>query len=119
MPEIDDITNSPDFKIGLNTRKLKPGTKLEVTTKNSTYHIDILDYGGNVIVHGGKYAKTPTKARLTGSTWGGTQLRVGWIGPDMHMEFWFAHMPRPFVTTGVKNCKVMGQGWEYDMEWDA
>ena len=59
----------------------------------------------------------PTLAYLSGSTWGGSMLRMGWIGHQMHMEVVFKK--EKLVTTNVKNVEVTSsdESWSYSMDW--
>lgn len=101
---------------GINVRKLKPGDTIEVKTRNSTYTIVKQDYGNKVTIKGGQFCKDETEGHFTGSTFGGTMIKLDWIGYMMHMEICF---PNGILrTTGIKAAKVFGDGWEYKMEWE-
>lgn len=106
---------SPDN--GINVRKLKPGTAVLVLTRNNLYKIVKQDYAAKVTVQGGKFFKEPTEGHFTGSTFGGTTIKLDWIGYLMHMEIHFPH--GILRTTGVREAKVYGDGWEYAMEWES
>jgi hypothetical protein len=97
---------------GIDVSKLKTGTKLIVETINSKYDITILD-GRKVLVQGGKYFKNPTESVLIGSTFGGSMIKVGWIGYDMYMEI------GTIRTSSVKTATIVGDDWQYEMKWDT
>jgi len=104
---------------GIDTRKLKPGTKVKVWTKNSIYEMEILNYGGDVLVQGGKYFQEPTPMIFTGSTWGGSMLKMGWVGHMMSMEFQYPGKTRIIFTTFVRRAKIIGENFEYEMDWPS
>ena len=63
-------------------------TTLVVQTENSVYHITILQpYTREVLVQGGAFFPARTKAWLSGSSFGGSCLKLGWVGVGLHMEF--------------------------------
>ena len=97
---------SPEGNItGIDSRSLAPGTTLTVDTRNSRYRLTTLEGGGGyVLVQGGSFFSEGTKARLDGSTAGGSSLRRGWIGTDLHLEI--AVGRRRFVTSSVRSIRV-------------
>ncbi len=61
---------------------------LVVRTDNSIYRITILKpHLREVLVQGGKFFPERTRACLSGSTFGGSCLKIGWVGLGLHMEF--------------------------------
>ncbi len=72
---------------GISLRDLDPLTTLLVRTCNSRYRIVISQHTA-VFVQGGRFFPTMTGARLEGSSFGGSFLKVGWIGVGLRMEIW-------------------------------
>ncbi len=63
-------------------------TTLVVRTDNSVYRITILTpHLREVLVQGGKFFPERTRACLSGSNFGGSCLKMGWVGLGLHMEF--------------------------------
>ena len=63
-------------------------TTLVVRTDNSVYRITILKpHAREVLVQGGKFFPEHTRACLSGSTFGGSCLKMGWVGLGLHLEF--------------------------------
>ncbi len=63
-------------------------TTLVVRTDNSVYRITILKpHAREVLVQGGKFFPERTRACLSGSNFGGSCLKIGWVGLGLHMEF--------------------------------
>lgn len=100
---------------GIDVTKLKPGTKIFVCTINNLYQITIID-GCKVKVKGGKYFDSEIETYLNGSTWGGSMIKLGWIGFDMHMEF--AHFQCLVLTSRVQAAIILGKDWHYDFKWN-
>jgi hypothetical protein len=72
---------------GLNVSRLEPLTRIEVRTRNSVYQMTVLHPNlWKVLVHGGRYFPTETIAYLCGSGYGGTLLKVAWIGVGLCCE---------------------------------
>ena len=63
-------------------------TTLLVRTDNSLYQITILKpYAREVLVQGGAFFPARTRACLSGSSFGGSCLKLGWVGIGLHLEF--------------------------------
>jgi len=63
-------------------------TILVVRTDNSVYRITILrPHAREVLVQGGKFFTERTRACLSGSSCGGSCLKIGWVGLGLHLEF--------------------------------
>ncbi len=59
-----------------------------VRSLNSVYRITILTpHAREVLVQGGKFFPERTRACLSGSTFGGSCLKMGWVGLGLHLEF--------------------------------
>jgi len=114
----DPLLPDADPGPGIDVRKLDAPVRLCVTTKNSRYDIRLTDSDGWGEIQGGEYMPQPTRARVTGCTWGGTAIRCGWIAPGMHLEIFVPSLNTSLTTTRVRNAKIMGEGWEYDLQWD-
>ena len=72
---------------GISLRDLDPLTTLLVRTCNSHYRI-VISQNTEVFVQGGQFFPDVTAARLEGSSFGGSFLKVGWIGVGLRMEIW-------------------------------
>ena len=97
-------------KRGIELNKLAVGTVIEAKTMNSLYRIRVL--GGNRFeAKGGAYFPEPTEVSIPGSTWGGSMLKMNWVGVGMCIEF------NPCTTTAVQTLKVIAPdgSWEYEL----
>jgi hypothetical protein len=72
---------------GVQLNDLDPLTELDVRTENSLYHIIVVHpHAGTVVVSGGGWCPTPVEAYLAGSGFGGSFLKMRWIGVGFRME---------------------------------
>ena len=112
--DVEELMNKKDP--GVDVAKLKPGTRLVVKTQNSTYGFVTTAEPREVYAKGGKKIPKAKKVFLTGSTWGGSCLKIGWIGITMHMEI-HLDSKRMLRTTAVKSIRVIGPNkeWFYDL----
>lgn len=78
-------------KKGFLIENLQENTELFLETKNSKYHIKILE-NKKITIMGGKTnfgARFPfeTEVIILGSSWGGCSIKTGWVGKNMNFEF--------------------------------
>ncbi len=80
---------------GIDTKKLKPGDLIKITTSRSKYEIVILEvekgYAEKIEISGGNL-KNPEVGYLAGSTYGGSMIKPHWIGLSMYLEVSFPNM---------------------------
>ena len=72
---------------GISLRDLDPLTTLLVRTRNSRYRI-VISQNTAVLIQGGRFFPELTDACLEGSSFGGSFLKIGWIGVGLRMEIW-------------------------------
>jgi len=100
---VDELANAR----GIHLRNVEPLTTIVVRTQNSRYRILITD-GTAAIVRGGAFFPEPAPARIDGSSFGGTLLKVGWIGIGLRMEI-FAN-GRRIITSPVRDVTLERSG---------
>ena len=84
---LDGFTHETSTRGGVEIGHLRPLTKLNVQTHNSFYHVTLLDPSESIaLVQGGRYFQEPSEVYLCGSSYGGTLLKMSWIGFGMRME---------------------------------
>jgi len=88
---------------GLYLRDVEPLTTLIVRTRNSRYRI-IVSRDTSAIVQGGRFFPDATPGRIDGSGFGGSFLKVGWIGIGLRMEI-FAD-GRRIITSPVRDISI-------------
>jgi hypothetical protein len=72
---------------GVHLDDLVEGAVLEVETQNHWYTIVNRGRGQALISGHPEYCPDPVPVRIEGSTWGGSMLKVRYIGRGMHLEF--------------------------------
>ncbi len=72
---------------GVYLDKLSAGDKLEVQTENHLYELVMLAADKAMISGHPEYCPVPIEVGIHGSSWGGSMLKVGFIGRGMRLEF--------------------------------
>jgi len=88
---------------GLYLRDLEPLTTLLVRTQNSVYRIIVIE-GPSVLVQGGHFFPQASAAHLSGSGFGGSMLKLAWVGVGLCMEI--CPDDQRIVTSPVRSIKV-------------
>jgi hypothetical protein len=90
IPNLDDAVNDAILKSelrgGTQLDKLRVGARVEVQTLNTCYVIENRE-DGLYISGNAKYCPEPTKVYIPGSTFGGSMLKLNFVGPGMYMEY--------------------------------
>ena len=85
---LDGFTEAVSHADGIGLTEVGAFTTLVVQTDNSVYQITILQpHAREVVVQGGAFFQERTRACLSGSSFGGSCLKLGWVGIGLHMEF--------------------------------
>jgi len=91
-PNFSDEVNrniaQSEIEGGVYLEGLCEGAVLEVETQHHAYTIVIRGRGRDLISGHPKYCPDPVPVRIAGSTWGGSMLKLRFIGRGMHLEFW-------------------------------
>ena len=83
---LDEFAHESSRGEGLSIERLEPGATVTVKTRHSSYEVAILDGRRHlVLIHGGMFA-APTVVRLSGATFGGSAMKLGWILVGFRME---------------------------------
>lgn len=73
---------------GIYLNELAKEDVVRVQTKNTPYVLSNFDGSRCNIVGHKTFCPTITQCEIGGSTWGGSMIKVGFIGVGMHMEFY-------------------------------
>ena len=85
---LDGFVEAVSHADGVGLTQVDAFTTLVVQTDNSVYQITILQpYRREVFVQGGAFFPERRRACLSGSSFGGSCLKMGWVGIGLHMEF--------------------------------
>ena len=84
---LDGATKISKELEGVTLGTLEAYDTIHAQTRNSEYKIFLLDpKSGRALVEGGKYLKEPVEATVSGSTFGGCMLKMGWLGVGLRIE---------------------------------
>ena len=82
---LDGFVDAVSQADGIGLTDVDALTTLMVRTDNSVYQITILQpYAREVVVQGGAFFPERTRACLSGSSFGGSCLKLGWVGIGLH-----------------------------------
>jgi hypothetical protein len=102
---LEGVTEISPALEGVTLMTLEACDMIQARTRNSVYEIFLLDPGsGRALVRGGKYFAEPIEATVSGSTFGGCMLKLGWLGVGLRMEI-YANGQRT-VTTPLQSLRV-------------
>lgn len=101
-PTLGRFASSVEASQGVALSMLAAINQLEVRTRNTIYEITVLG-GGRVMVRGGSFFPEWSAASLSGSTLGGSFLKMNWIGCGFSMEF--LHEGQRIITTRVREIR--------------
>ena len=79
-----------------------------VRTRNSNYRIFLLEpTKGQALVEGGRHFVEPVEVTVSGSTLGGSVLKIGWIGMGLRIEIY--SNGKRILTSPVQSFRVEPQ----------
>jgi hypothetical protein len=103
--DLDGVTEISPLLEGVTLTALEACDTIHVRTRNSDYEIFLLDpKSGRALVRGGEYFAEPVEATVSGSTFGGCMLMMGWLGVGLRMEI-YANGQRT-VTSPVQSLRI-------------
>lgn len=90
-PHLSDEVNhnivQSEIEGGVHMDSLLEGAILEIETQNRWYRIENLGRGKALISGHPQFCPDPVLVSIEGCTWGGSMLKVRFIGRGMHLEF--------------------------------
>ena len=85
--EVNRNIAQSEIEGGVHLDELSEGAVLNVETQHHWYTI-VNRSGGEALISGHpNYCPEPVPVRIAGSTWGGSMLKLRYIGRGMHIEF--------------------------------
>lgn len=100
------FTEATSRQEGVHVGRLAPLTRLSMTTRNTVYRITLVEPGEwKVLVLGGRFFPTERVAFLCGSGYGGTLLKVAWIGIGLCCEL--STEGQRVVTSPVQHFQIV------------
>ncbi|MBO0799714.1 MAG: hypothetical protein J2P31_12910 [Blastocatellia bacterium] len=108
LSTLDEVLEFGEELEGVTLETLSPCDIIHVRTCNSDYEIFLLDpESGRALVKGGKLFALPMEVTVSGSTFGGSMLKLGWLCEGLPMEL-NANGQR-ILTSPVQNLRIEHQ----------
>jgi hypothetical protein len=112
-PNFSDEVNrnivQSEIEGGVYLDDLSEGAVLEVETQSRWYTIVIRGRGQELISGHPQYCPNPVPVRIEGSTWGGSMLKLRFIGRGMRLEFRHP-VYRTITTSRIVDIRASDQG---------
>ena len=90
---------------GVSLGDLSPSTVLEIQTQHHRYTAVFLGESQALISGHPEYCPEPVLVAIAGSTWGGSMLKLRYIGRGMHLEFCHPEYRTPIVTSRIEEVR--------------
>jgi frataxin-like iron-binding protein CyaY len=114
--EIKARMDKSDADGGVFLKRLKAGDVLTVDTRNSTYILEVVDPEKWVVnIQGGIRFPESTEVTINGSTWGGSMLKIGFVGNGMCLEIRIPSEKHRLNTSCIENIHVKTDKFSYDV----
>lgn len=108
-PNLADEVNrgiiQSEIEGGVFLNDLPPSTVLQIQTMHHCYTAVLL--GGSEALLSGhpEFCPKPVQVAISGSTWGGSMLKLQFVGRGMHLEFRHPEYPMPIVTSPIQEIR--------------
>ena len=102
---LDGFTKEIDATEGIGLNELDALTTLAVKTLNSLYKVVVLEPPRTrILIQGGEFFPELTEANLAGASFGGSMLKLSWLGCGLRMEV--CSGGQRIVTSPVQSIEV-------------
>jgi hypothetical protein len=108
-PNLADAVNrgiiQSEIEGGVFLDDLPPSTVLEIQTMHHCYTAVLL--GGSEALLSGhpEFCPKPVQVAIAGSTWGGSMLKLQYVGRGMHLEFRHPEYSTPIITSPIQEIR--------------
>jgi hypothetical protein len=104
----DDLNRAiiqSEIEGGVFLHDLPPCTVLHIQTMHHCYKAVLL--GGSEALLSGhpEFCPDPVHVAIAGSTWGGSMLKLQYVGRGMHLEFHHPEYDNPIVTSPIQEIR--------------
>lgn len=103
---LGDVVNrniiQSEIEGGVFLEGLPPDTVLQIRTQHHDYTAQLLGKGAALISGHPQYCPKPVQVTIAGSTWGGSMLKLRYIGRGMHLEFHHPEYKTPIITSAIQ-----------------
>jgi hypothetical protein len=108
-PNLSDEVNGnivrSEIEGGVSLGDLPPSTVLEIQTQHHRYTAVFLGESQALISGHPEYCPEPVLVAIAGSTWGGSMLKLRYIGRGMHLEFCHPEYRTPIITSRIQEVR--------------
>ena len=103
--EVNRSIIQSEIEGGVYLGDLPPSTVLQIQTMNHCYTAVLL--GGSEAMLSGhpEFCPQPVQVAIAGSTWGGSMLKLQYVGRGMHLEFRHPQYPTPIITSAIQEIR--------------
>jgi hypothetical protein len=101
----DDVNSNivqSEIEGGVFLNELQPRTVLQIQTQHHCYTALFLGDNQALIWGHPEFCPQPVPVAIAGSTWGGTMLKVRYVGRGMRLEFHHPGYRTPIVTSPIR-----------------
>jgi hypothetical protein len=113
-PNLDDGVNrnivESEIEGGAFLADLPARTTLQIQTQHRWYTMVHCGQGRAWIWGHPAFCPTPVLVRIEGSSWGGSMLKIGFVGRGMHLEFRHPGFRTPIVTSRILEIRQCEDG---------
>ena len=103
---LEGFSTESNERTGLAIQSVDEGTAITVKTRHSRYRLVVLDRRQHLVCAEGGIFTEPTVVRISGATFGGTALKVGWILEGLRVEFGIG--AKQIVSSPVQSVVIEG-----------
>jgi hypothetical protein len=108
-PNLADEVNrgiiQSEIEGGVFLHELPPSTVLQIQTMHHCYTAVLLG-GSEALISGHpEFCPRPVQVAIAGSTWGGSMLKMQYVGRGMHLEFRHPEYHQPIVTSAIQEIR--------------
>ena len=86
-----------------------PDTVLHIQTQHHLYTAQLLGDNSALISGHPQYCPKPVQVVIAGSTWGGSMLKLRYIGRGMHLEFHHPAYNAPIITSPIQEIRELAR----------
>jgi hypothetical protein len=108
-PSLSDEVNrnlvQSEIEGGVFLEVLPPDTMLQIRTQHHFYTVLLLGEGSVLISGHPQYCPQPVQVTIAGSTWGGSMLKMHFIGRGMHLEFHHPAYITAIITSPIQEIR--------------
>ena len=104
--EINSNIIQSEVEGGVHLRDLLYGETLEVVTRNRPYTL-VIRHDDHVLISGHpEFCPEPVLVHINGSTWGGSMIKLAFVGRGMHLEFRHPDYIGPILTSQIVDVRL-------------